>query len=171
MMSRSSKKTNISRCVEEIYIKWHGKENLALLFVISERESQSIFERARRGTDNGNALRVERGSRDVQISWQGHRPHTKQMGNEFWNRTLEMLHDEQRNQELTSVSKSIFNIRSASSMTKYFRALKLKPFVFSKWSISRPGVAAKTGWWQRATFRNQGKRKLPSPSSSPNFRN
>ena len=29
-------------------------------------------------------------------------------------------------------------------LTKYFRDLKLKPFVFSKWSTSLPGVAVKT---------------------------
>jgi hypothetical protein len=50
-----------------------------------------------------------------------------------------------KQKKLTSVSKSMFSIRSASSMTKYLRALKLKPLVFSKWSISRPGVATKKG--------------------------
>lgn len=49
----------------------------------------------------------------------------------------------QRWAHLTSVSKSILRIRSASSITRYFRALRLKPFVFSRWSIRRPGVATK----------------------------
>ena len=42
---------------------------------------------------------------------------------------------------LTSCSKSMLRIRSASSITRNFRARKLKPFVFSRWSTKRPGVA------------------------------
>lgn len=51
-------------------------------------------------------------------------------------------------------------------MTKYLRALKLKPFVFSKWSISRPGVATKQGRRERIMF--TGGRKLPT-TPIPNF--
>lgn len=46
-----------------------------------------------------------------------------------------------RHNSLTSVSKSMFRIRSASSMTKNFSPRREKPLVFSMWSINRPGVA------------------------------
>ncbi|KAH3661827.1 hypothetical protein OGAPHI_006005 [Ogataea philodendri] len=39
---------------------------------------------------------------------------------------------------------SMSSSRSASSITRYFRALSEKPLVFSKWSINRPGVATIT---------------------------
>ena len=45
---------------------------------------------------------------------------------------------------LTSSPKSIFNIRSASSITRYFTERSEKPLVFSRWSTRRPGVAMTT---------------------------
>lgn len=51
---------------------------------------------------------------------------------------------EDKESQPTSVSKSMLRILSASSMTRYFRARREKPFVFSMWSINRPGVAVNT---------------------------
>ncbi len=41
----------------------------------------------------------------------------------------------------TSSSKSMLRMRSASSMTRNLTVLSVKPFVFSRWSTRRPGVA------------------------------
>lgn len=55
--------------------------------------------------------------------------------------------------QLTSVSKSMFNIRSASSMTRYRSDRRLNPLVFSRWSTSRPGVAKME--WRPSQFGNE----------------
>ena len=52
-----------------------------------------------------------------------------------------MLKKLQKTSFITSCSKSMLRILSASSMTRNFSALRLKPLVFSRWSTSLPGVA------------------------------
>ncbi len=47
------------------------------------------------------------------------------------------------NIQVTSVSKSMLSILSASSITRNLRERRLKPFVFSRWSTRRPGVAVR----------------------------
>mmetsp|Transcript_22852 Transcript_22852/g.73891 ORF Transcript_22852/g.73891 Transcript_22852/m.73891 type:complete len:247 (-) Transcript_22852:36-776(-) len=44
----------------------------------------------------------------------------------------------------SSFSKSMLSMRSASSMTRHLQVRREKPFVFSKWSTRRPGVATTT---------------------------